>query len=251
MTNAQLSSKARARRDTAPVTSPQQPRRLVAEHKRSRAEELRAGSDLLVKATEEFAASSAGNLSKAGNTPFREAYLALTHSLPKTRRMALLETMRRSIDEVIQGEQSAALAKPAAARSQSVDTAEFMAELGRQEAVQRSRDISMGRLLPGVTMRERLHVSPQALSSALKKKRMFALVGPSGEYLYPSFFAEPKLDRKILERVCQALGDLPGASKWDFFTTPRYSLGGKTALTALEKGKVEAVMDAANAFREE
>lgn len=100
-------------------------------------------------------------------------------------------------------------------------------------------------------MRARLRVSPQALSAALKAKRMFIMQGPSGEYVYPEFFADSTYDRRVLERVCKALGDLPGAAKWDFFMSPRVSLAGKTPLNALAKGKVDEVMAAADAFREQ
>jgi hypothetical protein len=77
------------------------------------------------------------------------------------------------------------------------------------------------------------------------------LQGASGEYLYPAFFAEPAYERRALEKVCKALGDLPGAAKWDFFMSPRVSLNGRTPLQALAKGALDEVLEAANAFREE
>jgi hypothetical protein len=126
-----------------------------------------------------------------------------------------------------------------------------MAGLVREEKTQREKDIASKRLISGAEMRERLGVSPQALSAALKAKRMFVLTGPSGGYYYPSFFADPRYDRPVLEKVCRTLGDLPGASKWDFFTTPKISLGNKAPLDALAKGKLDAVLIAAAGFLEE
>jgi hypothetical protein len=129
-----------------------------------------------------------------------------------------------------------------------VSTEDFMAGLMREEESQRAKDIASKRLISGAEMRQRLGVSPQALSAALKAKRMFVLTGPSGGYYYPSFFADPSYDRPVLEKVCRALGDLPGASKWDFFTTPKISLGNKAPLDALAKGKLDAVLIAAAGF---
>lgn len=155
--------------------------------------------------------------------------------------------MRNSIDAVAREEGGA----DAPARGKHVSTADFMISLQEQERAQRMRDIATQRLLPAAQMRERMQLSPQALSAALKTKRIFALSGPSDAYVYPAFFADPSYERRALERVSQALGDLPGSSKWDFFTKPRLSLGGKTPLQAIAKGRGEAVMNLAKAFREQ
>jgi hypothetical protein len=130
------------------------------------------------------------------------------------------------------------------------DNAAFLADLRIQEDSLRQRDLAEGRLLNSAAMRERLGVSRQALSAALRAQRIFALSGPSGDYLYPAFFADPGLDRAVLEKVCRALGTLPAGAKWEFFTTPRQSLGRKTPLQALAKGRVDAVLTAAAAFAE-
>jgi hypothetical protein len=70
------------------------------------------------------------------------------------------------------------------------------------------------------------------------------------EGYFPYFFADEKYPRRALEKVSKALGKLPGARKWQFFTTPRISLNGKTPLEALSKGQVDAVLSAA-AFLDE
>lgn len=213
--------------------------------------QLRAGSELLTKAASDFVRTTPAGGTQQGVGDFRQAYASIVKSFPKPYRLALLQSMRQSIDDVVEEEQQGASAPAAAERNKRVSTADFMAQFEQQEQTQRAQDVKSERLVSGAEMRQRLQVSAQALSAALKKKRIFALVGPSGDYVYPAFFADLTLDRRILERVCQVLGDLPGASKWDFFTNPRISLGGKSPLQALAKGKVDAVMDAAHAFKEE
>jgi hypothetical protein len=43
---------------------------------------------------------------------------------------------------------------------------------------------------------------------------------------------------------------LAGTSKWQFFTNPRLSLGKKSPIEALRKGKYAEVLAAAKAFKE-
>lgn len=145
----------------------------------------------------------------------------------------------------------AANVQPAAPDTKAVSTEDFMTDMRRQEKELRLADIAAKRLIPGLEMRERLGVTPQALSAALKAKRMFIMQGPAGEYLYPAFFADPKYDRPVLEKVCKVLGDMPGGSKWDFFMSPKISLGNRTPLEALLKGKLDLVMVAATGFAEQ
>ncbi len=84
----------------------------------------------------------------------------------------------------------------------------------------------------------------QALNKALKSHRMFA-VEAGGQSYYPTFFADPNLDRRKVQRVAQALGDLGGWEKWLFFTTPKSSLGQRTPLQAMREGKYEGARLAA------
>jgi hypothetical protein len=215
---------------------------------------LREGAQLLTKAMTTYAAQQdpgAGASAGSQHYTFLKAYSFLIRAVPKKDRLALLEQMRRGIDEVAKAELNVTLAESGESPdSEPVSTADFMAGLAGQEQEQRSTDIASGRLVPGAAIRARLGISAQALSAALKAKRIFVLQGPSGEYLYPGFFADGSYDRRVLEKVCKALNDLPGAAKWDFFMSPRLSLGGKTPLDALAKGKVDEVMSAAGAFRE-
>ena len=215
---------------------------------------FREGAQLLTQAMTTYAARQdpgAGASAGSQHYTFLKAYSFLIRAVPKKDRLALLEQMRRGIDEVAKNELKVTLGESReSSDGKPVSTADFMVGLARQEQEQRSTDIASGRLLPGAAIRARLGISAQALSAALKAKRIFVMQGPSGEYLYPWFFAEGSYDRRVLEKVCKALGDLPGAAKWDFFMSPRFSLGGKTPLDALAKGKVDEVVSAAGAFRD-
>lgn len=182
---------------------------------------------------------------------FQEAYTSLIGAVPQDDRPALIAQMRHELDIVAERELSPLSDKRAYARTPDISTRQFMAELQLQEQQQRTQDLALEKLLPGSQLCARLGVTPQALSAALKAKRLFVLRGPSGEYIYPAFFADQRHDRHILEKISKALGDLPGAAKWDFFTAPRISLGGKSPLDALAKGKLDAVMAAALAYADE
>jgi hypothetical protein len=196
--------------------------------------------------------SSDASGSNDGSPPdFQNAYASLIRTMPRKNRLSLLWQMRKGLEDAARTELNATPAELALRDLSATTTTAFMQGLEQQEREQRARDIAEKRLLPGAEMQALLRVTPQALSAALKARRMFALQGPSGQYAYPAFFADAAYDRPVLESVCKALGALPGASKWDFFTVPGRSLGGKSPLEALAKGKVDAVMEAAIAFREE
>jgi hypothetical protein len=121
--------------------------------------------------------------------------------------------------------------------------------------------LETGELLESVHFQTRLHWTRQALSKAVIAKRMFYLE-VAGIRAYPAFFLDAKYNRKDLERVSRALGDLSGGSKYLFFTTPKGSLSipaepgsGKngtpqTPLEALEAGKLELVLRAAQGYAE-
>jgi hypothetical protein len=183
---------------------------------------------------------------------FARAYSLLVCGVPKEQRGRLLQDMSRGLEEAANGLPSQAEDKlhSAPGAVAPVSTRDFMVNLAQQETAQRARDIDDGLLVSGATLAARLKMSPQGLHHARKTTRMFALQGPSGELVYPAFFADPRQDRKMLEAVSKVLGDLPGAAKWDFFMSVRLSLGNRTPLDALAKGKVDAVMAAAQAFAE-
>ncbi|MDN2694788.1 hypothetical protein O0882_00500 [Janthinobacterium sp. SUN073] len=198
---------------------------------------------------ETLAASATGWRFNIAQDTFQEAYASLLDAVPRDDRPALLAQMRRDLDIVAERELN--LDSDNDAQTGHVSTLQFMRNLEEQERQQREKDLASHSLLSGAELRARLKVTPQALSAALKARRLFALRGASGEYVYPAFFADPRHDRHTLEKISKILGDLPGAAKWDFFTIPRLSLGGKSPLEALAKGKLDAVMAAARACADE
>jgi hypothetical protein len=184
---------------------------------------------------------------------FVHAYALIVQGVPADKRGPLLQDMRLGLEAVAKDlpSEETRHARAVSAEDAPMSTREFLANLEQQETAQRARDMEDGLLVPGTTLASRLRMTPQGLHHARKARRVFALQGPSGELVYPAFFSDPRQDRKILEAVSKALGDLPGAAKWDFFMSPRISLGNKTPLEALAKGKVDAVMAAAQAFTDE
>jgi len=209
-----------------------------------------AAATLLAEAVSDFIKTGAGS-SAGGADSFLRAYSTLVRSVPKTRRRALYRVMGEALAAAAEKEGLGDMAaSPDAGNTEGAAAAnrDFMAGLARQEQLLRQQDIAAGRLLGSAEIRERLGISRQALSAAVRAQRLFALTGPSGDYFYPAFFADARHDRAVLEKVSRALGSLPGGAKWEFFTTPRLSLGRKTPLQALSKGQVDAVLAAAAAF---
>jgi hypothetical protein len=84
---------------------------------------------------------------------------------------------------------------------------------------------------------------------AVAEGSMFCVVR-GARVLYPSFFADPRFDQRHLRAVCRRLGNLPGGSKWQFFTTRKGSLGGITPLHALFQGMQQKILNAAEGFAE-
>jgi hypothetical protein len=122
------------------------------------------------------------------------------------------------------------------------------AERARAAALM-AKMVTDGLLVDPAAFVERLKVTRQALSKALKSHRVFYLeVG--GERLYPDFFLDQRLERRQVELVSQSLGELPGASKLQFFMTKKASLEGQTPLEALARGQFSRVRMAAQGFAE-
>lgn len=104
-------------------------------------------------------------------------------------------------------------------------------------------------LISTTTFCDEAGISPEALQDALAARRVFA-VEMHGQLLVPDFYLDARYDRRQLESICKVLGDLPGGSKLQFFTTPKGSLGGRTPLDALADGDVALVRRAAQGFVE-
>ncbi|HDV6329190.1 TPA: hypothetical protein RJR39_005319 [Burkholderia cenocepacia] len=123
------------------------------------------------------------------------------------------------------------------------------ADLERHVQAARRMLVTDGKLLPAAQTWAGLGMTRQALSKAVASGRIFAVDVGAAQY-YPAFYLTGEIDRKTLGRVTQCLGSLPGWSKWQFFTTPKASLGNVTPLVALSRGKVDEVERAAMAFAE-
>lgn len=212
-----------------------------------------AGAQMLAEAVTSFAepVSKRGGRGKR-RVSFVQAYSSIGQAVPKKNRLAVLREMAKAIAKTIRDAESEVkpTTLPAAGKAQQENDA-FMADLRSQEQALRAQDIASKKLLSSVELRDRLGLTKQALSAAVRAQRMFVLAGPSGESFYPAFFADAKYDRPVLEKVSKALGGLSGGSKWEFFTTPKISLGNKTPLDALAKGKIDQVLVAVAGFLEE
>ncbi len=119
----------------------------------------------------------------------------------------------------------------------------------RRALPERQALVDSGKLLPASKVWEGLDMTRQALNKAVASGRIFTVDVGASQY-YPAFYLSGDMDRKTLAKVTQLLGSLPGWSKWQFFTTPKASLGNITPLKALSRGKVEQVAKAASAFAE-
>lgn len=90
-------------------------------------------------------------------------------------------------------------------------------------------------------------MSRQAVSFATREKRFFRVEADGQDYV-PAFFVHASVDRRVPESTAKELGSLPGWLKWDFFTAPRETLVGMTALDALSRGKEKLVREVAERF---
>jgi hypothetical protein len=111
------------------------------------------------------------------------------------------------------------------------------------------QQVKQGKLIPSADFVSSLDVTRQALSKAVSANRLF-YVEIGGDRYFPAFFVDISYDRHQLEQISKCLGELAGASKLQFFSTRKASLGGLTPLEALAKGRFSAVRNAAAGFAE-
>lgn len=128
--------------------------------------------------------------------------------------------------------------------------AEVVSTLRQASAAALQRRIDSKELLPPKQFQDALGISRQSINEAVKARRMFALLGPAGEYYYPAFYADGDLDRRAVEKVAKALGGTPAASKYHFFTSKSTYLGTVTPLHALKQGRLDEVLIAAAGYAE-
>lgn len=120
----------------------------------------------------------------------------------------------------------------------------------RNDAEETMRKMVQSRaLVDSTSFTQKRNVTRQALSKALKAHRVF-YVEVEGQRYFPDFFLDPRYERRQVEDVSKALGELPGASKLQFFTTKKASLEGETPLAALAAGRFSRVRTAAQGFVE-
>lgn len=127
---------------------------------------------------------------------------------------------------------------------------QYLDKLAVQEQVRRARQVEDGLLIEAKDLAGRLGITVQAISKAQKAKRMFDLECGGGKRMYPAFYADPDADRSILGDITRLLGDIPASAKWQFFSTPKLSLKGRTPLQALKEGDVALVETCARGFVE-
>lgn len=105
-------------------------------------------------------------------------------------------------------------------------------------------------LLEEGEFRHRMGWTARKLHSEAANGRVFHLVVEQAAR-YPAFYADfDPAGRRRLAAVCQLLGDLPGGSKWQFFTVGKGSLAGSTPLAALREGRLPQVKTTAEGFAE-
>ncbi len=162
------------------------------------------------------------------------------------------ERKRSQLNDRLNARQRKSLPKGLAKTQLSVTSAnaEVIARLREQSTERRLEDVHEGRLIPTTKLAELLHVQTQTINAAKQKNRLFSFrIGGRTDY-YPAFFADESYQREHLEEISVLLGDLPAASKLDFFTSRKRSLSGDSPLDALKKGLLDEVRNVALSFRE-
>lgn len=126
---------------------------------------------------------------------------------------------------------------------------DIMAQAKEDAILARRKAVESKLVLPSGIFTELLDITRQALNKAVHDKRIF-FVEVGGVNYYPAFYGDPDLQRRDAEQVTKALGILLGWQKWQFFTTPKASLGGLTPIETLKKGQIEKTVIAARGFAE-
>jgi len=204
-------------------------------------------ADRPVRAPKGRSAVSAQQDEAAGITNSIQVLTDLTAQVSREMSQEVLESLRKMPtaeigDAVLRGLRRAS-PSAVAGTPLTIASLEASALEGRR---QMAKD---GEIIPLAELAKRLALTRQALNKAQSEQRLFFL--PVGaDRFYPAFWADPELDRPQLERISRALGHLSGWSKWQFFTRPKGSLGGRTPLEMLKAGQLELVERCAKAFLE-
>jgi hypothetical protein len=119
----------------------------------------------------------------------------------------------------------------------------LLSAMREQSQAYRQQLVDRADIVPATTF----GLSASDLEEMVTAGRLFTLEF-NGALFYPAFFNSPDLNMTRLGDICQILGPLSGGQKWQFFTRPKHSLGGKTPLDALRNGEFELVNRAAIMF---
>lgn len=183
-----------------------------------------------------------------------EALVLIMRSLPEAEQAALMRILERERRTTPKGRRSspkrlpytvpttrphAVEPEPASQKeASSIDPSHSSArEQLLSNAYERRMQLArQGELLTSDEIQQRLGVTRQAISKRLRAGTLFYVDGPQGVRYYPAFFAQADVDQNAVRLVAKTLGDLTGASKWAFFTSPRVSLGGLSPVEIL-RGK--------------
>jgi hypothetical protein len=151
------------------------------------------------------------------------------------------------LQAAIAHEVARATASPMVTEKSKADGTIFMKEFRAGSAAALLSRIERKELLTSAELQDALKIRPQFINNAVKSNRLFALLGPSDEHYYPAFYVDPSLDRRAIEKVSKAMGSIPGAAKYNFFTEKSHMLGA-TPLEALRQGRVAEVLVAATVY---
>lgn len=162
-------------------------------------------------------------------------------------RPALIAMSDRAIAETVVRRAREQSTKPMATEESIRKGQAYVARMNEDADRALRQRIADGELIASKALQQRAGITRQSISRAMKEGRLFAIVGPAGTAYYPAFYADPKCDRYLIERVAKQLGDLPATVKFHFFTSKAFSLNSKTPLAALEEGRLDDVLRAATA----
>lgn len=111
--------------------------------------------------------------------------------------------------------------------------------------------VDAGELLTADEFCDVLGVQVDWLDDALREGRVFSMSAPSGRAYYPGFYADARLNRADLERVCQLLRALDPVSQFSFFERNWTPLSARTPLEALRSGELENVVRTAIGYADD
>ena len=109
------------------------------------------------------------------------------------------------------------------------------------------RCLATGELLDEDSFMGRLRWTSKQLEVAIAARRIF-FFEYGGIRCFPAFFCTSSFDPHQVQRISEALGSVGAGAKWQFFSTPKGSLGGRTPLDALSQGRFRAVERTARSF---